>query len=218
VQPPPAARTAADAEGRYSAALFVQWVPYELAGTSWEAEEGRYVQHLLGLLDRFAPGGLSRPAPAWGEAAAPPMPHSPLWRFCQGLRSAPLQADACRAAKLPDIGLPHPLTEPAVRTAAPPPPAAPGASSLVVDSFTLTPPVIERYFGITRGHIHHIDNSFGFADRFPYRTPLEVGPCRLPGRPRGTRYACWALQRASRVAHMNAGLVKWVPCPQPSHA
>jgi hypothetical protein len=100
----------------------------------------------------------------------------------------------------------------------PPPPAAPGASSLVVDSFTLTPPVIERYFGITRGHIHHIDNSFGFADRFPYRTPLEVGPCRLPGRPRGTRYACWALQRASRVAHMNAGLVKWVPCPQPSHA
>jgi phytoene dehydrogenase-like protein len=148
VQPPPAARTAADAEGRYSAALFVQWVPYELAGTSWEAEEGRYVQHLLGLLDRFAPG----------------------------------------------------------------------ASSLVVDSFTLTPPVIERYFGITRGHIHHIDNSFGFADRFPYRTPLEVGPCRLPGRPRGTRYACWALQRASRVAHMNAGLVKWVPCPQPSHA
>lgn len=48
--------THADAEGRYSAALFVQWVPYELAGTSWEEEEAGYVQHLLGLVDRFAPG------------------------------------------------------------------------------------------------------------------------------------------------------------------
>ena len=47
----------ADAEGRYSSALFVQWVPFELAGSSWEEEEERYVRHLLTLLDRFAPGG-----------------------------------------------------------------------------------------------------------------------------------------------------------------
>lgn len=25
------------------------------------------------------------------------------------------------------------------------------------------------------GHIHHIDNSFGFDQRFPYRTPIQVG-------------------------------------------
>lgn len=52
---------------------------------------------------------------------------------------------------------------------------APGTSDLVVDTFTLTPPKIESHFGITRGHIHHIDNSFGFDERFPYRTPVQVG-------------------------------------------
>ena len=42
--------------GAVSAALFVQWVPHSVAGSSWEAEEGRYVAHLLSVLDRFAPG------------------------------------------------------------------------------------------------------------------------------------------------------------------
>jgi phytoene dehydrogenase-like protein len=92
-----------DAEGRHNSALFVQWVPYSLRGTTWEAEEERYVQRLLALCDRFAPG----------------------------------------------------------------------TTDLVVDTFPLTPPKIEQHFGITRGHIHHVDNSFGFADRLPYRTPLQ---------------------------------------------
>src|SRR5438132_8475665 len=92
-----------DAEGRHNSALFVQWVPYALRGTTWEAEEARYVQHLLSLCDRFAPG----------------------------------------------------------------------TSDLVVDTFALTPPKIERHFGISRGHIHHVDNSFGFADRLPYATPVQ---------------------------------------------
>ncbi len=92
-----------DAEGRHNSALFVQWVPYSLQGTTWEAEEERYVRHLLSLCDRFAPG----------------------------------------------------------------------TSGLVVDTFPLTPPKIERHFGITRGHIHHVDNSFGFADRLPYATPVQ---------------------------------------------
>ena len=92
-----------DAEGRHNSALFVQWVPYTLRGTTWEAEEERYVRHLLALCDRFAPG----------------------------------------------------------------------TSDLVVDTFPLTPPRIEQHFGITRGHIHHVDNSFGFADRLPYRTPVQ---------------------------------------------
>jgi hypothetical protein len=51
----------------------------------------------------------------------------------------------------------------------------------VADTFTLTPPKIEEYFGITRGHIHHIENSFGFSDRFPYATSIEVRPCLLLG-------------------------------------
>jgi phytoene dehydrogenase-like protein len=50
---------------------------------------------------------------------------------------------------------------------------APGTSGLVDDVFTLTPPKIESHFGITGGHIHHVDNSFGFADRLPYRLPVE---------------------------------------------
>ena len=53
--------------------------------------------------------------------------------------------------------------------------AAAGTSDLIADRMTLTPPKIESYFGISRGHIHHIDNSFGFDQRFPYRTPLQVG-------------------------------------------
>lgn len=91
-----------DADGNHNAALFVQWVPYELAGTTWEAEEARYVQHLLSICDRFAPG----------------------------------------------------------------------TSDLVVDTFALHPKKIEQHFGITGGHIHHVDNGFGFADRLPYATPI----------------------------------------------
>ena len=42
----------------------------------------------------------------------------------------------------------------------------------VADTFTLTPPKIERHFGISGGHIHHIDNCFGFDQRFPCATPV----------------------------------------------
>lgn len=45
-----------DAAGHHSSALFVQWVPYELAGTTWEEQEEKYVQHLLKIVDDFAPG------------------------------------------------------------------------------------------------------------------------------------------------------------------
>jgi phytoene dehydrogenase-like protein len=49
---------------------------------------------------------------------------------------------------------------------------APGTSSLVTDWQILHPKKIEEHFGISYGHIHHIDNSFGFADRLPHRTPI----------------------------------------------
>src|SRR5204863_6224968 len=94
--------TVRDADGHHSSALFVQWVPYELKGTTWEMQEQRYARHLLSICDRFAPG----------------------------------------------------------------------TSDLVVDTMVLHPQSIERYFGITLGHIHHVDNSFGFADRLPYAQPV----------------------------------------------
>jgi phytoene dehydrogenase-like protein len=47
---------------------------------------------------------------------------------------------------------------------------APGTSDLVVDTFPLTPRGIEEHFGITGGHIHHVDNTVSFSDRMPYAT------------------------------------------------
>ncbi len=91
-----------DQKGHHNSAFFVQWVPYELTGTTWEQEESKYVQRLLRIAERFAPG----------------------------------------------------------------------VSKLVVDSFTLTPPKIEQHFGISRGHIHHVDNTIGFDQRMPYSTPV----------------------------------------------
>jgi len=91
-----------DEQGRHSSALFVQWVPYELSDSTWAAEEPRYVEHLLSICDRFAPG----------------------------------------------------------------------TSDLVVDTFTLHPQKIESHFGMSRGHIHHVDNSFGFDERLPYALPI----------------------------------------------
>ncbi len=95
--------TLRDEQGHHNSALFVQWVPYEPSGSSWEKEESRYVKHLLSICDRFAPG----------------------------------------------------------------------TSALVQETFALTPKKIESYFGISYGHIHHVDNKFGFADRLPYETPIQ---------------------------------------------
>lgn len=95
--------TLRDPDGNHNSALFVQWVPYELAGTTWEAEEAKYVQHLLSICDRFAPG----------------------------------------------------------------------TSDLVVDTMPLHPAKIEKHFGITRGHIHHVDNCYGFTDRLAIATPIQ---------------------------------------------
>lgn len=106
-----------DPDGNHNSALFVQWVPHELADSTWEVEEERYTRHLLSLCDRFAPG----------------------------------------------------------------------TSDLVVDTFVLHPKKIESHFGITGGHIHHVDNTFGFADRVPYATPIAgVYSCSAGTHPAGS--------------------------------
>jgi phytoene dehydrogenase-like protein len=119
-----------DPQGHHNSALFVQWVPYELKGTSWPAEEARYVQHLLGICDRFAPG----------------------------------------------------------------------TSSLVADVFALPPPKVEQHFGITRGHIHHVDNAFGFSDRLPYTTPVQgLYSCSAGCHPAGSVIGAAGHNAAERV-------------------
>ncbi len=122
--------TIQDKDGHHSAALFVQWVPYEIKGSSWEKEEEKYVKHLLSILDKFAPG----------------------------------------------------------------------VSELVTETFCLTPPKLEKHFGITRGHIHHIDNSFGFSDRLPYNTPIKgLYSCSAGTHPAGSVIGCGGHNAAMKV-------------------
>ncbi|MFI5491083.1 phytoene desaturase family protein [Actinoplanes sp. NPDC051859] len=92
-----------DAAGHHSSALFVQSVPYELADSTWDAELPGYVEKLLDICERYAPG----------------------------------------------------------------------TRELVVDMMPLTPAGIERHFGITGGHIHHVDNTVAFDERMPYATGLD---------------------------------------------
>ena len=119
-----------DPQGHHNSALFVQWVPYELKGTTWEVEEEKYVKHLLSICDRFAPN----------------------------------------------------------------------TSASVVDTFTLHPKKIEEHFGITRGHIHHVDNAFGFSDRLPYTTPIHgLYSCSAGCHPAGSVIGAAGHNAANRV-------------------
>lgn len=77
---------------------------------------------------------------------------------------------------------------------------APGTSDLVVDVMALPPPAIEEHFGISRGHIHHVDNQFGFADRLPYATPLAGLYSASAGtHPAGSVIGCAGHNAAMRV-------------------
>jgi phytoene dehydrogenase-like protein len=121
-----------DPAGNHNSALFVQWVPLEIKGSSWEAEEERYVKQLLSICDRFAPG----------------------------------------------------------------------TSDLVVDTFALHPKKIEQHFGITNGHIHHVDNGWGFSDRLPYATPIAgVYSCSAGAHPAGSVIGASGHNAAMRVLH-----------------
>jgi phytoene dehydrogenase-like protein len=119
-----------DSQGRHNSAFFVQWVPYELNGTTWEKEEERYVKHLFDIADEFAPG----------------------------------------------------------------------FSKSVVDTFVITPPKLEKHFGISHGHIHHIDNTFGFDQRMPYQTPIEgLYSCSAGCHPAGSVIGASGHNAAQRV-------------------
>jgi phytoene dehydrogenase-like protein len=122
--------TLQDEQGRHNSAFFVQWVPYQLKGTTWEREEERYVKHLFSIADQFAPD----------------------------------------------------------------------FSASVVDVFTLTPPKIEQHFGISYGHIHHVDNTFGFDQRMPYATPISgLYSCSAGCHPAGSVIGAAGHNAAMRV-------------------
>jgi phytoene dehydrogenase-like protein len=42
--------------GRHVASMFVQWVPWQPAGSSWDAERDRFADRCLSLVDEVAPG------------------------------------------------------------------------------------------------------------------------------------------------------------------
>lgn len=122
--------TLQDEEGHHSSALFVQWVPYELARGSWEERAEPYARHLLEICDRFAPG----------------------------------------------------------------------TSEIVEEMQVLAPPAIEAKFGMHRGHIHHIDNTFGFDERHPYRTPIPgLYSCSAGCHPGGSVIGASGHNAAERV-------------------
>jgi phytoene dehydrogenase-like protein len=135
--------TLRDDQERHSAAFFVQWVPYELYNKRWEDEEQRYINHLLSIADRFAPG----------------------------------------------------------------------FSSSVVDVFTLTPKKIEQHFGISYGHIHHVDNTFGFDQRMPYATPIAgLYSCSAGCHPAGSVIGAAGHNAAMRVLKDLGRLHPLGPC------
>jgi phytoene dehydrogenase-like protein len=77
---------------------------------------------------------------------------------------------------------------------------APGFSERVVDVMTLTPKGIEARFGMSYGHIHHVDNTFGFDRRMPYATPIEgLYSCSAGCHPAGSVIGAAGHNAAHRV-------------------
>ncbi len=165
-------------------------MPHTLTSGSWEAAEAPYVRHLLSICDRFAPGtsDLVRAAPRPHRALSALLPYTHDGRAAfssfqpavgatatcmlyawSASEDSWLQAHgACGRSACVPCSLPGMLTP---RTDALH--ARPAAlCTQVADTFTLTPPKFASHFGITAGHIHHIDNSFGFDERFPCATPV----------------------------------------------
>jgi phytoene dehydrogenase-like protein len=89
---------------------------------------------------------------------------------------------------------------------------APDFSRCVADTFTLTPPGIEKHFGINRGHIHHVDNGFFFSQRFPYRLPNVEGlfSASAGTHPAGSVIGC-AGHNAAGVVARALGVKPWWP-------
>ncbi|HET7673853.1 MAG TPA: NAD(P)/FAD-dependent oxidoreductase [Candidatus Saccharimonadales bacterium] len=77
---------------------------------------------------------------------------------------------------------------------------APGFKKSVVEMSVLTPKKIEEQFGISYGHIHHIDNTFGFDERMPYKTPVGgLYSCSAGCHPAGSVIGAAGYNSAKRI-------------------
>jgi phytoene dehydrogenase-like protein len=127
-----------DPDGRHHASIVVPWVPYDLVGTTWAAEEERCLKSVLAVLDAFAPG----------------------------------------------------------------------TSETVVDATVLHPKKLETHFGVTRGHVHHVDDTIVFGDRLPYMMPIAgLYACGQGCSPAGGVFAAAGHNAAHRIlADLELGL------------
>lgn len=77
---------------------------------------------------------------------------------------------------------------------------APGFTDSIIEYSSLTPQKIEQGFGITYGHIHHIDNTFGFDERMPYATSLQgLYSCSAGCHPAGSVIGASGHNSAERI-------------------
>ena len=78
---------------------------------------------------------------------------------------------------------------------------APAASDRVLERLMqLHPKKIEEHFGITRGHIHHVDNGFALDQRAPYTLPVAgLYQCSAGTHPAGSVLGCGGHNAANVV-------------------
>src|SRR5262249_31642493 len=77
---------------------------------------------------------------------------------------------------------------------------APGIRSLVVETALYHPKKIETHFGVTRGHLNHVDDTLLFGDRLPPTTPISgLYACGRGCGPAGGVFGVAGLNAARRV-------------------
>jgi len=131
----------------HHASIVVPWAPYDLAGTTWAAEEEKALAEVLNVLESFAPG----------------------------------------------------------------------TRALVVDAQLLHPKKLETHFGVTRGNLHHADDTLVFADRVSYVTPVTgIYSCSSACAPAGGMLGVAGYNAAMRaLADFELGLERTEAGPRP---
>lgn len=77
---------------------------------------------------------------------------------------------------------------------------APGTRALVADAVLYHPKKIEAQFGVTRGHVGHVDDTHLFGDRLPPTTPISgLYTCGRGCTPAGGVFGAAGLLAARRV-------------------
>jgi phytoene dehydrogenase-like protein len=77
---------------------------------------------------------------------------------------------------------------------------APGARELVVDAVLYHPKKLESHFGVTRGHLAHVDDTVLFGDRLPVTTPIHgLYSCGRSCAPAGGVFGVAGFTAARRV-------------------